>query len=292
MINPTDAALLADLIGWARKAWWSGEAPRPVSINEAQLALLEPRLRSTSSANVGGSEPIARPDDPGWLTLTEAAVRYGVPRRTLLDWVRSGKVGSRRIGAGARAPHLIAAADLQALLDPTKEKPPVRSTDSDRLAVLESTVRALLGTVRDLQVVAERVPDAPAPGSPAQRRESADAAQQLLDWDVESRRRRESQEATRARAEAAHWASIMDRIEADAHVTTPQQRLDHLETSRWPDTSELDWARGHPQPETGCCSSCCPNGIHDHSSRTRWSADTLQAKWQQARTAYQEAMTA
>lgn len=81
----------------------------------------------------------------------------------------------------------------------------------------------------------------------------------------------------------------MARIEADPHVQTPQQRLDHLETSRTYDVDVIAWSRDRQQPETGCCASCCPSSHHNHSSRSRWSDGTLKARWANLRDVYQEA---
>lgn len=111
-----DRALVADLIGWARRAWYAGSAPQPVALDVARLAQLE-RIYRAQPADVGGSVPFSSDDPDAWITVATAAVRYGVPRRTLTDWVRSGRVRSYRVGSGLRAPVLIAADDLQQLLE-------------------------------------------------------------------------------------------------------------------------------------------------------------------------------
>lgn len=111
-MNPSDAQLLAELIRWARMQWHAGLARRPIGVDESRLARLEYRL-SQPVADVGQSVPITGHQAEQWVTVTEGSMRTGVPSRTLTRWAGAGRVRSRKVGTGSRAPRLIALADIE-----------------------------------------------------------------------------------------------------------------------------------------------------------------------------------
>lgn len=111
-MTPADARLLAEVVRWARMQWHAGLVKRPIGVDETRLARLEYRL-SQPVADVGQSVPITGPHAEQWVTVTEGSMRTGVPRRTLTAWASAGRVRSRKVGTGSRAPHLIALADIE-----------------------------------------------------------------------------------------------------------------------------------------------------------------------------------
>ncbi len=111
MIGHAEARQLLELIRWCRRGWHHGLLPRPIEISVRVLARVA-RLLHCVVASFGQPVPDVGRDPGGWLTVVDAAARYGVSHRTLTRWCATGQVRSVRIGAGSQAPYLIAAEEL------------------------------------------------------------------------------------------------------------------------------------------------------------------------------------
>jgi predicted site-specific integrase-resolvase len=82
----------------------------------------------------------AQPEEPGWVTLDEAAAAATVSTSTLRSWYRSGKVPSRMV-ASAHGPQRLV--PLDAVLDQAMESP--------RLRRQLQTARSMRSEVEDLR---------------------------------------------------------------------------------------------------------------------------------------------